>query len=125
MRMRRLLIIMLLMIFSISDFAFCGINVQNGSTKLYQEVQGLEWMEMSAGERMDHLMATMYLLNKNGVELSYEPEHYYDALYRKIQRDPSLNTSSIANILANCIYEKEYASRPALDLLKKKSSIKK
>ncbi len=108
-----------LMLFLTPASSYCEISGRNDAVKVYQEVQGLEWMEMSAGERMDHLMAAMYLLNKNGVELSYTPDYYYDAIYQKIQRHPELYSSEIASILANFIYEKEEKARPALDNLKR------
>jgi len=110
----------LALILFIPNPAWCEVKPQNDATKFYQEVHGLEWMEMSAGERMDHLMATMYFLNKNGIELSQAPNYYYDALYHKIERDPNIYMSSISNILANWIYEKEPKSRPALDRFRSK-----
>ena len=81
----------------------------------YQPVTGLEWMELSAGERVEYLLAAMYLLNKNGVEFSGTEDRYYDAIYKKLQSDPGLYTSQLEDILANTIYEKEPKTRSALD----------
>ena len=88
----------------------------------YQEITGLEWMQMSGGDRMDNVMAAMFLLSKNGVPINKAPDFYYDVLYQKIQRDPAQYALKITNILANCVYEKEPGSRNALDGLRGRPS---
>ena len=90
----------------------------SANAKDYRPVTGLEWLQMSAGERVENLLAVMYLLNKNGVEFIYEEGHYYDAIYQKIQREPRVYSSTLADILASYLYEKEPKTRPVLDRFK-------
>ena len=56
-------------------------HAEANATQTYQVAAGLEWMEMSAGERMDQVMAAMYLLNKKGIGLSFTPNHYFYFIY--------------------------------------------
>ena len=102
----------------LSSLAYAQKESPVDQKRVYNETTGLEWLEMSAGDRVENLIAAMLLLDKNGVKLSYAPDHYYDTLYQKLQRDPALYSSSVTNILADDVYEKEPLSRESLDKLK-------
>ena len=80
---------------------------------------GLEWLERSMGERLNDVVASMTLLNQDGILLSRTPEDYYDAIDKALRRDPSLYELDLTQILADYVYEKEPAAREALDRLKK------
>lgn len=114
----KLLLLTILLGLLLPGLAYAQKDSSAVQSKPYNETTGLEWLEMSAGDRVENLLAAMLLLNKNGVKLNYTPDHYYDAVYQNLQRDPALYSSSVANVLANDVYEKEAQSREALDKLK-------
>ncbi len=89
-----------------------------------EPVTGLEWLEMSAGERLDQILMSMYILTHNGVELSQSPDDYDRALEENLVHHPDLYSKSLTDILALIVYDKESQTRPALDKARKKPEIK-
>lgn len=81
-------------------------------------MSGLEWLELSVGDRMEEVLKAMYTLDQSGVTLSQTPNDYYNLVEAKIRRDHGLYTTEVTNILASAVYDKEPATRPALDKLK-------
>jgi hypothetical protein len=82
------------------------------------DVTGLEWLQMSVGERNDHLLASMVTLAHNGVRLAKNAEDYYGDIHKAVRLDPSLNDVPLTTILAQRAYEREPSARPALDALR-------
>ena len=90
-----------------------------------KEVTGLTWLQMSAGERMDYLMTSMFILTGHGVKFGKSPNDYYDAVNERLRFNPDLYSANVTNILASIVYEQEPGSREALDQIKKKPEIQK
>ena len=88
-------------------------------TRPVKDVAGIEWLQMSLGDRMDAILASMTLLTKNGVPLDGSPNDYYNMVDEKLRNDPSYYNVTVTQILANIIYGKEAQAREALDKLKK------
>ena len=80
-----------------------------------EDVSGLEWFELSIGERMDHILASMSVLSHQGVPIKKSMNDYYNAVSEKLRTDPGLYETKITNILASIIYEKDPESRAKLD----------
>ena len=96
----------------VAVFAYAAMPQQN--------VTGLEWLQMSMGERMDSLLASMVVLDKSGVKLKRAPNDYYDAVRESLKAAPDLYSSDLTNILASIVYAKEPDTRPALEKLRSK-----
>ncbi|MGH7198938.1 MAG: hypothetical protein ACREH5_09410 [Candidatus Omnitrophota bacterium] len=65
-----------------------------------RDVTGLEWLQMSIGERMDQLVMSLYVLEKYGYTVTKSPNDYYNALEGKLKLDPALYSRKLTNILA-------------------------
>jgi hypothetical protein len=65
-----------------------------------RDVTGLEWLQMSIGERMDHVMMSLYVLEKYGYTVTGSPNDYYNEAERRLKLDPGLYPKKLTNILA-------------------------
>jgi hypothetical protein len=83
-----------------------------------RDVSGLEWLEMSVGERTDQIVASMLKLAQEGIPLANPPDEYYRAVHFAVRRDPSYNRVPVTTILALEAYENEPEARPAIDALR-------
>jgi hypothetical protein len=83
------------------------------------EVTGLEWLQMSIGERTDSILYSMYVLTQHGVELAKTGNDYYNAVEEKLKLNPDLYHKDLTNILASIVYETEPGSREVLDQWRK------
>jgi hypothetical protein len=83
-----------------------------------RDATGMEWLEMSVGERTDQIMAAMFRLSQERVPLAYPPDEYYSAVHAAVRRDPSLNDVPVTTIVALHVYDHEPAARPAIDALR-------
>ncbi len=66
---------------------------------------GLEWLERSMGERLNDVVASMTLLHQSEVPMAQTPEDYYDAIDKRLRRDPSLYEEELTELLAEHLYE--------------------
>ena len=66
----------------------------------HRDVTGLEWLQMSIGERMDQVVMSLYVLEKYGYTITKSPNDYYNALEGKLKLDPALYSRKLTNILA-------------------------
>ena len=85
-----------------------------------EDVSGMDWFELSLGERMDHILASMSILSHQGVPIKKSMNDYYNAVSEKLRTDPSLYETKITNILASIIYEKDPESRAKIDQFRNK-----
>ena len=85
-----------------------------------EDVSGMEWFELPMGERMDHILASMIVLDRQGVPIKKSMNDYYNAVSAKLRADPGLYDTKITNILASIIYEKDPESRGKLDQFRSK-----
>jgi len=94
-----------------------GVHAQE-ALKRATPVTGLQWLQMSMSDRKDELVASLYLLSKNGVELKASVSDYYNGIEAKLRVNPGFYSSELTSILANYVYETEPESRPVLDKFK-------
>ena len=85
-----------------------------------EDVSGMEWFELSIGERMDHILASMSVLNRQGVSIKKSMNDYYNAVSEKLRTNPGLYDTKITNILASIIYDKDPESRAKIDQFRNK-----
>ena len=83
--------------------------------KQLQDVTGQEWLEMSLGERMDYVMASLFTLKSYGVAPRKTLNDYCNAAEKTLMRYSDLYDAQLTDILIRVIYEKEPASRALLD----------
>ena len=88
-------------------------NIQR--IKQLQDVTGQEWLELSLKDRMDHMMAALYVLNAQGVAPRKTLNDYCNAVERTLVLHSDLYETQLTDILVSVIYKKEPASRPVLD----------
>ena len=74
---------------------------------LEKNATGLEWLQMSMGERMDCILFSMYVLTKSGEQINKAPNDYYDAVGEKLRLDPNLYSETITSILASIVKKRE------------------
>ena len=89
--------------------------------KHMEDVPALEWMQMSIGEKQDHILASAYVLGQHGVPLRKSPNYYYDLVQEKLNGHPDLYNTYLTDVLSMAAYEKEPGTREVLDKLRKKS----
>jgi hypothetical protein len=65
-----------------------------------RDVTGLEWLQLSIGERMDQVMMSLYVLEKYGYTVTESPNDYYNEVERRLKLDPGLYPKKLTNILA-------------------------
>lgn len=99
--------------------AFSGFAKEKSAPPIVRTPTGIEWLEHSMGERINDIIASMTLLNQSGVPLAQTPEDYYDAIDKKLRRNPSLYELDLTELLADYVYEKEPVAREALDRTKR------
>ena len=85
-----------------------------------EDVSGMEWFELPMGERMDHILAAMSVLSRQGVPIKKSINDYYNAVSEKLRTNTGLYDTKITNILASIIYEKDPGSRAKLDQIRNK-----
>ena len=112
----------LVLLFSLIIPALC---VAESSKVVPREVAGLEWLQMSAGDRLDNILTSMYILTQHGVALSKSPNDYVNAVGERLRLNPNLYSANVTNVLASIVYETEPGSGEALDKLRKKPEVKK
>jgi hypothetical protein len=95
------------------------------SQMLNKKVTGLEWLQMSLGERRDYVRLSMVVLDKQDVPLSHTLLEYFNAIEQKLLHDPDYYGTDITNILALIVYETEPETREALDRMRKKPKVQK
>ncbi len=112
--------------FSELQNAFAPAKQEEETEKIkhLDEVSGLEWLQMSMGDRQDNLLASIYILNKNGVELRKSPNDYFNIVEEKLRSSPHLYDTDLTRILASIVYEIEPRSREALDKYKANANVK-
>ncbi len=74
---------------------------------LEKNATGLEWLQMSMGERMDCILFSMVVLAHNGYPMNKTPNDYYDVVGEKLRLDPSLYSENITSILASIVKKRE------------------
>lgn len=74
---------------------------------LDKNATGLEWLQMSMGERMDCILFSMFVLSKNGYPMNKTPNDYYDAVGEKLRLNPNLYSENITSILASIVNKRE------------------
>ena len=89
------------------------------------EVTGLEWLEMSMGQRMDQVLASMMALRQRGLEPSRDLNDYYNELSEALKMNPSLYSMSLTEILEQNIRQKESTRRKVLASVEKKPDFRK
>lgn len=80
-----------------------------------QDITGLEWLNLTIGDRQQYVFIAMKVLDKNGVPLSNTVLDYYNEIERAIKLKPENYSRSITSILASVVYDSEPGSRAALD----------
>ena len=118
--MRRNVCILLLSIWVAAPLSFAATAKQAPN-----DVTGLEWLQMSIGNRMDCVIASMVALTQLGVNFSQSPNDYDNAVEEKLRLDPGLYATNITNLLASIVYEKEPGNQDALNRFRKKPAVKK
>ena len=83
--------------------------------KQLQDVTGQEWLELSLGERMDHMLAALYVLKAHGVEPRKSLNDYCNAVERALVLNSGWIENQLTDILAQVIHDKEPGARTALD----------
>lgn len=68
-----------------------------------RDVTGLEWLQLSIGERMDQVVMSLYVLEKYGYTVTRSPNDYYNAVEIKLKVDPGLYSKKLTNILASVL----------------------
>src|SRR3990167_5425352 len=112
MKTRRFLLTFL---FILTAFSLSFAEAPKPEKVVLKEATGLEWLQMSMGERQDCVLSSMYVLSNEGVDLSKTLEDYYDAVGGKLRLNPNLYSESVTDILASIVYEKEPLGRETLD----------
>lgn len=79
-----------------------------------RDVTGLEWLQLSAYERGEHVLRSMAILSRSGAELAGTADRYYDALHERLRRNPAQYGSTLTSLLAALVYETEPSNRAAL-----------
>ena len=74
---------------------------------LDKNATGLEWLQMSMGERMDCILFSMFVLSKNGYPMNKTPNDYYDAVGEKLRLNPNLYSENVTSILASIVNKRE------------------
>ena len=69
----------------------------------HRDVTGLEWLQMSIGERMDQVVMSLYVLEKYGFTVTASPNDYYNQVESKLKLDQNLYSKKLTNILAAII----------------------
>ena len=106
MKTRRFLLTFLF-ILAVSSLSFA--EVPKPEQVVLKEATGLEWLQMSMGQRQDCVLSSMYVLSKEGMTLGKSLGEYYDAVGNKLRLNPNLYSESITDILASIVHEKEPA----------------
>ena len=83
--------------------------------EVHKDVTGLEWLELSIGERMDQLLASMLVLTQHGVPLRQALNDYYNLVDERLKKNPGYYGMELTNLLAQAVYENEEGTRGALD----------
>ena len=84
-----------------------------------KDATGLEWLQLSMGERAEYILMSMAALTQSGVELGKSPSDYCDAVEEKLRLNPNLYSGGVTDILASVVYEGEPGSRTVLDKIRK------
>ncbi|OIO39381.1 MAG: hypothetical protein AUJ71_00815 [Candidatus Omnitrophica bacterium CG1_02_49_16] len=88
--------------------------------KHVEDISALEWLQMSIGEKQDHIFASMYNLDQHGVPLHKPASYYYNLVQEKLTANPNLYDVNLTDILSSIVYEKEAGAREILDKMKQK-----
>lgn len=80
-----------------------------------EDVTGLQWLEMSAGNKMDRIRMSMAVLGVHGVGLKHTANDYYNDVSQKLRFQPSLFNDELTEILALVASEKEPSTKTALE----------
>lgn len=83
------------------------------------DVKGIDWLQMSIGDRREQVFLSMAVLGKNQVPMQGDLYSYYNALLGRIEHDPGQYQRRLTWILADYVYENEPASRPIIDSLRR------
>jgi len=70
---------------------------------LEKNTTGLEWLQMSMGERMECILFSMYVLTQSGEQINKSPNDYYDAVGEKLRLNPNLYSENVTSILASIV----------------------
>lgn len=97
--------------------ALLGVGAKNKDKEPppLREATGLEWLQMSVGERNAQILASMMRLTKAGVAFTDPLDEYYRAVYDAVRRDASLYETPVTQIVARHARRREPKARPALD----------
>lgn len=83
--------------------------------EVHRDVKGIEWLQLSIGERMDQVLASMVVLTKHGVPLGQPLNDYYNWVDERLKKNPDYYSVDLTDILAQAVYENEKGARAALD----------
>ncbi len=97
-----------------------GIKRESSKPAIKTNATGLQWLQMSGGDRLECLIASMVILTNYGVRLERSPNDYYDVVGDKLRLNSSYYSANVTNILASIVYEQEPGNREALDRTRKK-----
>ncbi len=78
-------------------------------------ISGMEWLEQSIVDRLERVRVSMVILHTHGIPVTESSNDYYNALEKKIKREPEIAQSDLTSILASVIYELDPSAREALD----------
>ena len=87
-----------------------GVNAfaETSKADAPKEITGLEWLQLSAADRRDRVMMSLFVLSQHGVELdkSKSAGDYYNEVNEKLITHPDLYSSNLTNILASIVDKK-------------------
>lgn len=74
--------------------------------KNLREITGLEWFQMSVGDKEDHIFAAMYRLERAGTTFARTADEYAYLIQKKLYADPGLYEVNLTDILSAIVQEK-------------------
>ena len=86
-----------------------------------EDVTGLQWLQLSAGQRMDHVRMSMAVLDYYGIKLKNTANDYYNAVSEKLRTTPQYYRLPLTDILAEVVSKIDPAAKRALEKHRVKS----
>ncbi len=88
------------------------------SARAAEDITGLEWMELSAGQKMERIRMSMAVLGYHKVFLKDSANAYYNAVSQAIRANPAYYSMDLTQVLAAAASEKDGEVRAALEQYK-------
>lgn len=80
-----------------------------------EDLKGLDWTQMSLGQKQDFVYRGIGALERQGVSLLKSPSYYIEALDKVLTIDPDLKKEYLDNLFVFCVHESEPHTRKALN----------